>query len=322
MTVQAAAFELTDEPGEPGRMEAVRLARARRCRLLRTRLLGRTTIPDGTGPEPGLACRRRRRCCCSGWLRATAVVAGRAADRRHDGRPEHADRSHRDQAGIFVVSNIAQAICAVLIMPSLGPTAVGCRGRRAVEELRDFWPVLAGSVARLAGGRRGRRARSRDAAGQLVLDRPAGLVGAQRHRLRRRLHHRRARCRGLEGRAAPRRGCDAARGPGRPVRRGRPAGRVHRRDLHRRVRDRSPRCRSPSRCWCRPSGPGCGSARSASPCTAWPCARPSSSSPSTTGVPSRPSAPGARRCWSRSSSSAWSSASASCWRWAAASGSR
>jgi signal transduction histidine kinase len=50
------------------------------------------------------------------------------------------------QAGIFVVSNIAQAVCAVLILQRLAPRLWGAGGDQSLEELRDFWPVLTASV--------------------------------------------------------------------------------------------------------------------------------------------------------------------------------
>ena len=50
------------------------------------------------------------------------------------------------QAGIFVVSNILQAMCAVLILRALAPRLWGAGGDRPLDQLTDFWPVVAASV--------------------------------------------------------------------------------------------------------------------------------------------------------------------------------
>ena len=50
------------------------------------------------------------------------------------------------QVAIFVVSNIVQGICAVLVLRALAPQLRGAGGDRPLEQLRDFWPILTASV--------------------------------------------------------------------------------------------------------------------------------------------------------------------------------
>src|ERR1700712_4998644 len=50
------------------------------------------------------------------------------------------------QVGIFVVSNVLQALCAVLLLRALAPHLLGVGGDRPLEQLKDFWPILAASV--------------------------------------------------------------------------------------------------------------------------------------------------------------------------------
>jgi signal transduction histidine kinase len=50
------------------------------------------------------------------------------------------------QSGIFVVANLAQAMSAVLILRALAPSLQGVGGARPLDQLRDFWPVVAAST--------------------------------------------------------------------------------------------------------------------------------------------------------------------------------
>ncbi len=50
------------------------------------------------------------------------------------------------QVSIFIVSNVLQAICAVLILRALTPDLLGAGGSRPLEQLRAFWSILTASV--------------------------------------------------------------------------------------------------------------------------------------------------------------------------------
>ena len=50
------------------------------------------------------------------------------------------------QTGIFVVSNVVQAVCGVLVLQSLSPPFRGSFGDQRLERLREFWPIVASSV--------------------------------------------------------------------------------------------------------------------------------------------------------------------------------
>ncbi|MET0998941.1 MAG: ATP-binding protein [Marmoricola sp.] len=50
------------------------------------------------------------------------------------------------QVAIFVTSNVTQAICAVLLLRAFAPHLRGAGGEEPLEQLRDFWPIMATSV--------------------------------------------------------------------------------------------------------------------------------------------------------------------------------
>ena len=135
MTVQAAAPELTDEPASPARREQVVWLVLGAVAYFALGLLGRTTIADGqvlslVWPAAGAAM------LLFGlspprlwWLAAALVAVATVALNLLTG-------ATGTQVVIFVASNIAQAICAVLVLQVSRPPAVGSRGRPAAQGAR------------------------------------------------------------------------------------------------------------------------------------------------------------------------------------------
>lgn len=145
MSVQAAALGLSDEQASPGGWKPfVRLALGAVAYFV-LGILGRTTIPEGevlslAWPAAGVAMLMfglaPRRLW---WWVALLIAVTTVALNLLTGATV-------TQAGIFVVSNITQGICAVLIVQVLASRLWGAGGDELLEELRDFWPVLAGSI--------------------------------------------------------------------------------------------------------------------------------------------------------------------------------
>ncbi len=145
MTVQAAALELADETAGPDRWNQFAWLGLGAVAYFALGVLGRATIADGevvtlVWPAAGaamllfgLAPRRLW------WLAAVLIAATTVALNLLTG-------ATATQAGIFVVSNISQAIFAVLILHALAPRLRGAGGEQPLEELRDFYPVLTASI--------------------------------------------------------------------------------------------------------------------------------------------------------------------------------
>lgn len=144
MTDEAAA-PYPAEPGEPDRLQvAGRLVLGTLVYLL-LGVLGRLTILEGevlslVWPAAGvaillfgLASQR------SWWLVSLLVALATVTLNLLTG-------ATWTQVGIFVVSNVVQAITAVLILRALAPQLRGAGGGRCLEQLRDFWPILTASV--------------------------------------------------------------------------------------------------------------------------------------------------------------------------------
>ena len=307
-----AAFELTDEPASPdGWKPFVWLALgAVAYFVLRRSSAAPPSLTDQVlslvWPAAGVAMLLFGLAPQRWW----SVVLG--ADRRHHGRPQHARPvPPHAQAGIFVVSNIAQAICAVLDHACPGPAPVGRRGRPAG---RGAARLLAGPGRlgrRLVRGRRRRRSRPVAAAATAGRGPTSSSGGVATPPDRVVFDHRRVLVLGV---------CD-----------GEPSAPTVIGDLERLRATLEARSGSRPRCWSssRPSiylggvrrvllaarrlpaaradrlGRTAVPAPSAWRCTAWPCARPSSCSPSSgRGAVREPSGPGSDEgCWSRSCSS-------------------
>ena len=98
-----------------------------------------------------------------------------------------------------MVSNIAQAICAVLILRALAPRLWGARGSQPLDQLKDFWPVVAASVVgSLVGAAVGGLGRGL-LLDRLVRDGCCGVVVPQCHGMHRHLHDRAPGTSGLAG---------------------------------------------------------------------------------------------------------------------------
>ena len=145
MTVQAAALELTDEPARPDRWKPYIWLALGAVVYFALGILGRSTIPDGevlslVWPAAGVAMLLYGLAPRRLWWWVSVLVAVTTVGLNL------LTGATGTQAVIFVVSNIAQAICAVLIVRALAPRLWGVGGDQPMEELGDFWPVLAGSV--------------------------------------------------------------------------------------------------------------------------------------------------------------------------------
>jgi signal transduction histidine kinase/integral membrane sensor domain MASE1 len=145
MTVQAAASGLPEEPSSPDRRASFAWLSIGTAAYLALGMLGRATIPHGeilslVWPAAGVGLLlfglvpRRWWWCSAVLLAGSTVVLNLLTG------------ATWTQAGIFVVSNIVQAIVAVLVIRAWRPGLWGVGGDRPLEQLRDFWPVLAGSV--------------------------------------------------------------------------------------------------------------------------------------------------------------------------------
>jgi len=146
MTVQAASLELTEERASPDGWRPFVWLALGAVAYFGLGILGRTTIPDGqvlslVWPAAGVAMLLFGLAPNQLWW-WVAVLIGVATIALN-----MLTGATGTQAGIFVVSNIAQAICAVVIVRALARHLWGVGGDQPVEELRDFWPVLAGAVA-------------------------------------------------------------------------------------------------------------------------------------------------------------------------------
>ncbi len=144
MTVQAAADEPT-EPASPSRRKQVVWLGLGAVAYFALGLLGRATIADGevlslVWPAAGAAMLLFGLAPLRLWWPTAGLVAVAtvALNLLTGATPT--------QSAIFVVSNIAQAICAVLLLRSLAPRLRGAGGDEPLEELRDFYPVLTASV--------------------------------------------------------------------------------------------------------------------------------------------------------------------------------
>ncbi len=109
-------------------------------------LLGRSTIHEGEVPSLvwpaagaamllfGLTPRRQ-------WLLVSVLVAVATA------ALNLLTDATWTQVAIFIVSNVAQGICSVLVLRASAPQLLGAGGDRPLAHLRDFWPILLASVA-------------------------------------------------------------------------------------------------------------------------------------------------------------------------------
>ncbi len=145
MTVQAAASELPNDPASPDGWKQFLWPVLGAVAYFALGLLGRTTIADGevlslVWPAAGAAMllfglAPRRLWALVALLVAVATVVLNLVT-----------GATGTQAGIFVFSNISQAICAVLVLQALAPRLWGAGGDQPLEHLRDFWPVVLASV--------------------------------------------------------------------------------------------------------------------------------------------------------------------------------
>jgi signal transduction histidine kinase len=114
-------------------------------------LLGRATIPDGevlslVWPAAGIAMLMFGLTPRRWWWLAALLVAAAALP------VNFFTGASASQAAVFAVSNVFQAVVAVLLLRALAPYLLGAGGRDPLERLQDFWAVLASCVvAALAG---------------------------------------------------------------------------------------------------------------------------------------------------------------------------
>jgi signal transduction histidine kinase len=145
MTVQAAALELTDEPASPDQWEQATWLALGTVAYFVLGVLGRTTIADGevlslVWPAAGAAMLLFGFTATHRWALVAVLVAVATIGLNL------ITGATPTQAGIFVVSNVAQAICGVLVLRKLSPQLRGAGGDQPLEQLRDFWSIVAASV--------------------------------------------------------------------------------------------------------------------------------------------------------------------------------
>ncbi len=145
MTVQAAALEQTDERTSPDGWKQFLWLALGAVAYFVLGILGRTTIPDGevlslAWPAAGAAMLLFGLAPPRLWWWVAVLIAVTTV------ALDLLTGATGTQAGIFVVSNIAQAICAVASSARWRANCGASAVTSALEELRDFWPVLAGSV--------------------------------------------------------------------------------------------------------------------------------------------------------------------------------
>jgi signal transduction histidine kinase/integral membrane sensor domain MASE1 len=149
--VQGAATEMTDERAGHDRWgQGIWLAFGT-LGYLALGLLGRLTIADGetlslVWPAAGagmllFGLTARRRWPVVAVLVALATVALNLVT-----------GASAAQAGIFVVSNVVQAVCGVLLLQLLSPRFRGSFGDQRLERLREFWPIVTASVISALAG--------------------------------------------------------------------------------------------------------------------------------------------------------------------------
>jgi signal transduction histidine kinase len=147
VTVQAVALDLTSESATPTRRnQSTWLPVFAALVYFLLGLLGRATIKDGevlslVWPAAGAAMLLFGLSAPRSWWFVSALVAVATITLNL------VTGATVTQAGIFVVSNVAQAISAVLVMRRLAPHLRGAGGDQPLEQLREFWPIVAGSVA-------------------------------------------------------------------------------------------------------------------------------------------------------------------------------
>ena len=167
------------------------------------------------------------------------------------------------QAAIFAVSNVVQAICGRAGPAGAGSAPCRRRGRASRSSGSGLLAVLAACVVASLGGRGRRRPRpglcwttgSWEDCWSGGAATPAGCVVVFTTGI--------LALGGLAGLRRPGGRRDAARRTCRAGRSRRAAGRGHRDASTSSSSTGTRRCRWPSRCWCRRSGRGCGSAPSA-----------------------------------------------------------
>jgi signal transduction histidine kinase len=143
--VQIAALDLSREAARPDRWKQITWLVLGTLGYFALGVLGRATIIEGevlslVWPAAGAAMllfglTRQRWWGLVAGLVAVATVALNLLT-----------GATGTQAGIFVVSNISQAICAVLILRALSPQLRGAGGDQPIEQLRDFWSIVAAAV--------------------------------------------------------------------------------------------------------------------------------------------------------------------------------
>jgi signal transduction histidine kinase len=146
LTEQAAALELRGRLERPDRSEQVTWLFLGPAAYLALGLLGRAAIADGEAmslvwPAAGAAA------LLFGltnprmwWLCALLVAAATAALNLFMG-------ASGTEVALFIASNLVQAVGVVLILRALAPDLRVVGGARPLEHMRDFWPVMAASVA-------------------------------------------------------------------------------------------------------------------------------------------------------------------------------
>jgi signal transduction histidine kinase len=143
--VQAVALDLTRETETPDRWKQSTWLVLGTTAYFALGLLGRTTIAEGevlslVWPAAGAAMLLYGLISLRWWWLASALVAVATITLNL------LTGATGTQAGIFVVSNIAQAICGVLILRALSPHLRGAGGQQPLEQLRDFWSIVIASV--------------------------------------------------------------------------------------------------------------------------------------------------------------------------------
>ena len=143
--MQAAALEQTEEPASPERQDQVLWLALGTAAYFGLGLLGRLTIADGevlslVWPAAGAAMLLFGLTATRWWPLAAALIAAATITLNL------LTGATTTLAGIFVVANVTQGICGVLVLRRLAPGLRGTGGTRPLDQLRDFLSILAASA--------------------------------------------------------------------------------------------------------------------------------------------------------------------------------
>jgi signal transduction histidine kinase len=146
VTVQAVAPDLNGETARPNQWrQSTWLLVLGTVAYFLLGLLGRATITDGevlslVWPAAGAAMLLFGLTALSRWWLVSVLIAVSTVVLNL------LTGASWTQVWIFVVSNVAQAICAVLLLRATVPHLRGAGGDQPLERLRDFWPIVAASA--------------------------------------------------------------------------------------------------------------------------------------------------------------------------------